>query len=371
MPRLLDRLDAAAGRTPEFLDLDIDYLTQRPSPARLIDDQGHYNAGWYDGFSGRINLGDSAAFDGALQRWFHVTFNAPEHFVVMNLADMGKASNTALLVVHKPTGTFHEASLTGLGPANQVEVSDDIRAFHDRAHASFCRVHPDGRTVSFSLHAEQLHLTGVAQVALGPELVQVTQYHRGRGALQFYGNLRLDSGLLTAEDTVIPLPAGTLGTFDRTAGHQRGIQNWNWIAAAGEARCEATGRTVQLGVQVARDRSGARPRVESKKYAVWVDGALHKVPTAAFAYDVLDAGERTTGPWRITSPREEGASQDDGWVDLTFTPQHHRVESKRLIIARTEFHQYYGEVEGRVRVGGRVYTLRPTFAVTEDSALEL
>jgi hypothetical protein len=372
VPRLIDRLDAAAGRTPEFLDLDVDYLTRRRSPARLIDDQGHYNAGWYEAFDGRINLGDSSAFDAALQRWFHVTLDTPDHFVVMNLADMGRASNTALMVVDKASGGISEASLTGLGPANQVEVCGEARAFRDPPTASFIRVEPDGDALAFSVHADHLHLSGLARVALGPPLVQVTRFHRGRGALQWYGNLSVVSATLTVGDRVIALPPGTLGTFDRTVGHQRGIQSWHWIAAAGHARDCGSGERVALGLQVARDQPAARPRVESKKYAVWVDGALHKVPTAAFDYALLDPADRQTGPWRVTSPPPDGTQGPaESSFDLTFEPQRHRREQRRLLIARTDFNQYYGLVSGQVRVAGRVFELEPTFAVTEDSLLEL
>lgn len=372
MPRLLDRLDAATGLVPEFLDADVDYLERRPPPPQLVDAEGHYNAGWYERFDGALNLDDSMALDGALQRWLHLTLNAPDHFIVLNLADMGKASNTAVLVVDKATGTFREASLTGLGPAGHVSVSDDARRFVDAHHASMARFHgEDDARLSFSMHAEGLHVTGVARRAIGPTFVQVTRYQRGRGSLQWYGNLELEAGILTLDDRVIPLPPGTLGTFDRTVGHQRGIQAWNWLAVAGQARCAETGRVVPIGIQVARDRPGARPRVESKKHAVWLEGELHKIPTAAFAYDIVDEGERTTSDWRLTSPSANSAAPEPAWLDLTFRPRFHRRELKRLLIAKTDFNQYYGEVEGRLRVQGRTWELLPTFAVTEESWLEL
>ena len=366
MPRILDTLDAAAGRTPSELDLGIDYLEQVDSPERLISAEGTYNAGWFKSWQGEVNWEASSAFQMAFHRFFHLTLDTGRHFIVWNIADFHRAGNTAILVVDQSTGRFEQESITGLFGRNQVHVSSDQRLFRDAQNHSFIRVDPDDRQITFSVHAGGLHLVGVAEQALGPPLVQCTRFHRGRGSLQWYGNLRLLHGTLSIDGEVFPLPPGCLGTYDRTAGHQRGLQNWNWIASVGRARCREDGRECDLGLQVHQDRAGARPRVLSKKHAVWVDGRLHKVPTATFAYDLLDEQSRKTGPWRITS--EEGQAE---WLDLTLTPRFQRREHRARVLLNVDFNQYYGAISGRLRVGGRTLYFDDMFAVAEESLLEL
>ena len=106
--------------------------------------------------------------------------------------------------------------------------------------------------------------------------------------------------------------------------------------------------------------------VHSCKYAVWVDGDVHKVASAVFEYDYTDAQRKETTPWRIYSP-EPG----DTWLELLFTPRFHRRDKKQLVIATSDFNQYYGTLTGRLKVDGRVWRLPETFAVTEESFLEL
>ncbi|MCB9758229.1 MAG: DUF2804 family protein, partial [Alphaproteobacteria bacterium] len=261
MPRLIDRGDVLIGRTPETLDLGIDYLTRRPGPDRLIADDGTYNAGWFESFDGELNLDQSSAFSIALHRWLHLSIDTPERFIVCNIADFVKAGNVALLIADKRTGQFRHGSLSKLLPQNSVEVSEDGRCFSDPDTHSFIRVSADGERFEFSLNVEDLRLSGAATRAVGPTFHHVTRFHRGRGSLQFYGALRLEHGSLVIGQHVHALPTGSLGTFDRTLGHQRGVQAWNWIAAVGSATHVKSGRVAPMCVQIAKDRPLARPVV--------------------------------------------------------------------------------------------------------------
>jgi hypothetical protein len=366
MPRLIDKLDAAVGRTPPALDLGIDYLTRRPGPPALIGEDGAYSAGWYESFEGRFNPEDSSAFGLAMQRWFHVSLDTPRHFINLNIADLAKAGNVALLVADKETGAFEQASVTHLFQQNSISVSEDLRCFEDPRSHSFVKVDPGEERFTFSLHADHLHVSGVARRAIAPPFVQITRFQRGRGSLQWYGNLALEHGTLTLGREVTALPAGARGLYDRTIGHQRGIQSWNWVAASGTAVDEETGEVVPIGVQVARDRPAARPAVESKKHVVWLDGVVHKIPSADFRYGYLDAEARQTTEWHIVSPQP-----GDSWLDLTFQPRFQRRERQQLVLVSTDFNQYYGALSGRLRVAGKTLVLQEMFAVTEESLMEI
>ena len=361
MPRILDKLDAASGRTPEVLDHGIDYMTRRPCPAALIAD-GVYDAGWFDHFDGAFNLDDSSAFDIALQRWVHIAFDGPDHFVVLNLANLTRASNVALLIAEKSTGRFHEASITRLYPQDTVEAEAPFLVFSDPETGSFVHIAPDLSWMEMAVSAEGLHLVARSRHALGRPFVQATRFQRGRGAIQWYSIIELEHGMLAFEGKTVVLPPGTMGTVDRTVGHQRGIQAWNWIAAVGTAVDAASGVREPLGLQIAKDRKHARPVVDSRKYLAWTRDELFKFAHVSFLYEVR-SDARDTGPWVITS--------DSGDVDLRFTPAFHRREEKRLMLVSADFNQYYGQVSGTVRVGGRTLRLEPCFAVCEESLLEL
>ena len=68
----------------------------------------------------------------------------------------------------------------------------------------------------------------------------------------------------------------------------------------------------------------------------WVDGALHKVDTVAFAYDRRDLMR----PWQLRSA--------DGRVDLTFTPEGQHAERVNAWVVATDFHQLFGRYRGRL-----------------------
>ena len=90
MPRIIDALDAAVGRTPEYLDDDVDYLALQPAPPALIGSSQRYVAGWFEHFNGALNFEDTQALRLSLQCWVHLSIDTPEHFIVLNLADLGR-----------------------------------------------------------------------------------------------------------------------------------------------------------------------------------------------------------------------------------------------------------------------------------------
>ncbi len=367
MPRIIDTLDAAVGRTPTDLDDDVDYLTLQPAPPALFGPDERYVAGWFEHFSGAFNFQDTHALQLALQAWVHLSINTPERFIVLNLADLGKAGQTAILIANKSTGDFTHAASTKMFGRNEVTLRDDFRHFVDRATGSFVATDATHDRWNFSVHVGEVHLMGTARRVGGPAFTQVTRFQRMRGSLQRYGNLIIERAMLSLDDTVIQIRPGTLGTFDHTVGHQRGLQNWNWVAAVGMSTCVETGERSILGVQVAVDRSRARPIVRSMKHAVWVDGRLQKVPTARFEYDYTNAAAKETGPWTIRSDDRSGCR----WLNLHFEPRFHRRERKSVVLVDADFNQYYGILSGEVHIDGRTWLVENVFCVTEESTLEL
>jgi hypothetical protein len=111
MPRIIDPWTPPSGARPTELDLHIDYTRQVPSPAALISPEGTYNAGWFERFDGAYNFADSSAFTMALNRFFHL--DTPDHYLVWNIADFGRAGNVACRSWRRPLGALRPSRSRG------------------------------------------------------------------------------------------------------------------------------------------------------------------------------------------------------------------------------------------------------------------
>ena len=107
--------------------------------------------------------------------------------------------------------------------------------------------------------------------------------------------------------------------------------------------------------------------MKAQKYAIWIDGSLHKVPSLSFEYTVLDEETRETSDWVIAS--EPG---DADRVDLEFVPVHmRRDQAGYLWIYATDYIAYIGQLTGSISIGGELYTLDPMTVIAEDATLTL
>ncbi|MEL6182222.1 MAG: DUF2804 family protein, partial [Myxococcota bacterium] len=160
----------------------------------------------------------------------------------------------------------------------------------------------------------------------------------------------------------IDLPVGTLGAYDRTVGHRRPIQNWNWLAAVGQGRDTATDEPVVVSLIASTDQERARPRVVAHKNNVWIDGQHLKLPEMRFDYTVHDPKTWDTGPWTLTSHSSKGT------LDLTFLPEYRRREQPRIpLLTDVDFNQYYGYLSGQITALGRTVAVDGMFGLVEDS----
>jgi hypothetical protein len=167
---------------------------------------------------------------------------------------------------------------------------------------------------------------------------------------------------VTLEGSEHAIPPGTLGLYDRTLGHRRSRQNWNWLAAIGE-----TVDGERFAIQAAQDRGRASPRRTIHKAPMWLDGELLTSSSEArFTYAPPSGSQDVTGAWDIGLGEAPGRS-----AELVFQPEVRRREQTRLPgVVRADFNQYYGQLSGVVR-GGHEVELDGVFAVAEDSFLSL
>jgi len=351
----------AFGCVPETVDLSADKLLElRAPPESLIDGDGQYQGGWFDGPIDVLNLDDADAPEGDRKRFLHLTIDDPDWYVVANIADLNTASNVALLAVDKASGELHDVSLTALFDDNKVEVDEAHTTFFDPNTGSTLTLGEDGSFVA-DVHAGPLSLEGEAYPIFALPFYQVTRFHEGHGSYQTWGNLKVQDMVLSIRDKKHHLQPGAYAGYDRTLGHQRHEQNWNWISAQGLATEVETGLVFPFSLILGEDREEARPFVDAKKHPVWVGDDYGKIDEVRFAY-TKDEDTAETSDWTITGTG----------LDLAFVPQNHRRDlTGEAWLAETDFNQYYGTLSGTFTLNERVYEIREVFAVTEDSLIRL
>ena len=149
--------------------------------------------------------------------------------------------------------------------------------------------------------------------------------------------------------------------------YSRTHQQWNWVATSGTAIRASDGAEVDVALSMTQDQEEARPQVPSKKYGIWIDGALHKVPSLSFEYTILDEETRDTSDWTIASD-----AGDEDRVDLSFSPLAQRHdETGYLWFYYTNYNLYVGQLSGTITLDGETYTIDDLTTVTEDSTLTL
>ncbi len=340
------------------------YDELRPGPEALVDNDGNYVGGWWSEWSGEINPNDASGPDSALKGWIHLSFETEDAFIVTNIADLSRAANIALLVVDKETGAFESRSLRYAFGDNVLEVSADWDELSNPADGSYSRFLDDG-SIEFGIFAEDLSFEGTA-IPFGQPLIQTTRSVPGYGWLQFYGNVEIVQATLDRGQGPEEIPAGTVGSYDRTLGHRSTIQNWNYLSAVGLATNNA-GEEEIISLQIAKDQEGATPEIDALKYAVWLGDELFKLSDVTFDYTVLDEETRETSEWSISSPAGQ-----DSVLDVTLRPDFHRRDQQDFLwFVHTDFNQYYGPLSGTLVHEGETWTISEIFALAEDSLLVL
>ena len=357
-----------ACAAPETFDVSADdYLTKRPSPDALINEDGLYNGGWYESFDGRINPEDSVGAAGAFKSWLHFSLVNEDCVVSVNLADMGTVGNTAIMVLDGQTGSVDVRSINRTFGENTVEVNADITEARDTVHGDYVRMADGGERIEFNVQADGMAITGSARRLFAEEFVQVSRFHDGYGQAQWYGRMQVEQATVITPTTTLTLGPETLGTYDRMAGHRRTEQAWNWLATVGTAVRASDGAELLIGVEVTTEKEGSRPQVDVKKHGVWIGDTFSKIPTVTFDYEVLGDHGQTTSDWVVES--EPG---EDDRLDLVFVPQAVRHDNAGYAwFYYSDFHQFIGTVSGTITLDGEVYTIDALPALAEDSSLIL
>lgn len=272
-----------------------------------------------------------------VKRWDYYAVFTPHRFFSATIADLGYAGNIFVYTLDFETGDLHEEGLViplGKGiqlPRNSTEGDSH---FEDK------RVRLD-----FSLHPDKRHLS-----------VSWPDFHEGRGIQaeidlnappgyesmiivipigekRFYYNRKINclpaSGTLRYGDLHEEIkPAESLGSLDWGRGVWEYQSFWNWASASGFL---SDGRSFGLNLGL-----GFGDLSAATENAFILDNRVHKLDQVKFDYVSGDYMK----PWRF--------SDNQGRINLTFTPFKDRLAQTNLGIITSEVHQMFGRYNGQV-----------------------
>jgi len=371
-------------------------LAPLPTPDRIVDLDGRVHTGWFERPFTLVNLEDAAPFaharEGgglvgawlarrrgspierkaralALKRWHYTSVVSDRILFGCAVVDVGYVGNAFAYVVDRVTGRKHEYSTLTPGAAGILIASNSVDGTTSIRFPGFgaLALHNDSRTglrrIEASLEGSKRSGRPPLEASIAirddgaspPPIVCVDEPepHTCLYTHKVYA--------LEAEGRVV---AGDLGdAFDRTTGlagldynvgYRPRETYWNWAAAAGRS---AAG--VRLGFNLTAHR---RPDEDMNSRGddagdcgLWLDGERVKLEHVVFEYDRADL----MSEWRIRD--------DEGLVDLRFSPAGERAEDVNAGLVVSRFHQPYGTFRGRLRSrSGTSHLLEDVYGVVEQ-----
>ncbi|MFP4474049.1 MAG: DUF2804 domain-containing protein [Desulfatibacillaceae bacterium] len=113
--------------------------------------------------------------------------------------------------------------------------------------------------------------------------------------------------------------------YDWSGGFLRRETNWYWSALSG---------ILDDGTPVGANFAALTNETFFSENAYWIGHQRHRVPRCVFDFDPADL----YAPWRIWD--------ENGLVDLTFTPGGERREKINALVLKSNFRQFYGSYDG-------------------------
>ncbi len=291
-----------------------------------------------------------------IKRWDYYAVFTPRRFYSATIADLGYAGNLFAYTLDFETGDLHEEGLViplGKGiqlPRNSTEGDSH---FEDaRARLTF-RLLPSERhlSVSWPDFHDGRGLELEIRLACPPEFESMTIVIP-IGKRRFYYNRKINclpaSGTARYGDLTETLdPRTSLGSLDWGRGVWEYRSYWNWASASGFL---PDGRTV--GLNLGRGFGDLSAATEN---ALILDNRIHKLDQVNFDYVSGDYMK----PWHFTD--------NQGRLDLVFTPFKDRTAITNLGVIYSEVHQMFGRYSGQaVADDGQVIRIRDLIGFAEE-----
>jgi hypothetical protein len=365
-------------------------LTQPlPTPERIVERDGQVHTGWFERPFVVANLGDADPFAGGsgggigrllggvtgrslralrLKQWHYTSVVTDRVLFACAVVDIGYVGNAFAYVVDRATGrTFEYATLTPAAAgitiaSNSIDGTTSIRfpgfgaiALHNDSARGTRRIECDleGRAggkpslrASIAIRDEGREPAPIVTVEESePRCWLYT--HKCYG-LEAEGSI--DAGSISE---AFALGEGLAG-LDYNRGYRPRETYWNWAAAAGRSACGTRiGFNLTTSVRPGEAHSSGAP--DSGDCALWLGPERIKIPRVRFEYDA----RALMSDWRVRD--------DEGLVDLVFSPAGERAEDVNAGLVVSRFHQPYGTFRGTLRNrNGRTFALTDVYGVVEQ-----
>jgi hypothetical protein len=272
-----------------------------------------------------------------VKRWDYYAVFTPNRFFSATIADLGYAGNVFVYTLDFTTGELHEEGLVILfGKGIQLERNPEA------GEASFRN---DKVSLSFQADGEQrrvnVHWAGFdnGRGIQAEIILRALPQHESMnivipiGTKRFYDNTKINcmpaQGFIQYGDVREELqPDSCVGSLDWGRGVWEYQSYWNWASSSGFL---PDGQTI--GVNLGKGFGDLSKATEN---AIILNGRIHKLGAVSFDYKSGDYMQ----PWCF--------HDDEGRLDLTFTPFKERTARTNLGIIFSEVHQMFGRYNGHV-----------------------
>ena len=307
-------------------------------PGPLLDTNGRLaQVGWSRKPLLDCNLEQARFHRFRIKRWNYYAVFTPARFFSATVADLGYAGNIFVYTLDFASGELHEEGLVipfGKGirlernpAAGETSYADNQVSLHFQTDGAERRIQVDwaGFHNGRGIHADIL-LRELPDHDSMNIIIPI-------GQKRFYDNTKINcmpaQGYIQYGDQREELqPETCIGSLDWGCGVWEYQSYWNWASASGFL---PDGRTIGLNLGV-----GFGDLSQATENAVILEGRIHKLGPVRFDYKSGDYMQ----PWCFTD--------DDGRLDLTFTPFKDRTARTNLGIIFSEVHQMFGHYQGHV-----------------------
>lgn len=362
--------------------------TPLPTPERIVEADGSVHTGWFERPFVIANLADANPFDenfgGALGRWlgaaserslralrlkqWHYTSVVTDRLLfACAVVDVGYVGNAFAYVVDRVSGRKHEYSTLTPAAAGITIASNSIDGTTSIRFPGFGAIalHNDSvrgqRRIECELDGRSSGRPPLrASIALrddGRDPAPIVTVEEGAPRCWLYTHkcYGLEAeGSVEAGDIADSFPlGGGLAGLDYNRGYRTRETTWNWAAAAGRA---ASGARIGFNLTTSYLPGAAQRDVkDAGDCALWLESERVKLSRVRFEYDRDDLMKE----WRVTD--------DEGLVDLRFSPAGERAENVNAGVVVSRFHQPYGTFRGTLKSrSGRAYALENVYGVVEQ-----
>jgi len=272
-----------------------------------------------------------------LKRWDYYAVFTPTRFFSATIADLGYAGNVFVYTLDFESENLHEEGLViplGKGitlPRNSTEGDCHYEGQGVKLHFS---TKPESRAISVNwpaFHAGR-GISAEISMACPPEHESMTIVIP-IPEKRFYYNRKINcmpaTGWVKYGDVHEELqPDTSLGQLDWGRGVWEYSSFWLWASASGFL---SDGCRVGLNLG-----SGFGDTSQATENALILDGVIHKLDQVTFDYDPNDFMK----PWKF--------KDNQGRLDLVFSPFKDRFAATHLMVIDSEVHQMFGRYTGKV-----------------------